>query len=122
MVINPNNPTGASYPREVLQKLVDIAARHKLLLMADEIYDGILYDEARFVPLVRMALPDGVQSLEQAAVRMGTDAAQTYTVRPGDTLSKIAARSGVPLARLFAINGLTGKSILRPGQVLRLAP
>jgi alanine-synthesizing transaminase len=55
VVINPNNPTGASYPREVLQQLVDIAARHKLLLMADEIYDGILYDEAGFVPLAPLA-------------------------------------------------------------------
>ncbi len=55
VVINPNNPTGASYPREVLQRLVDIAARHRLLLMADEIYDGILYDESTFTPLAPLA-------------------------------------------------------------------
>ena len=55
VVINPNNPTGASYPRELLQKLVAIAAKHKLLLMADEIYDGILYDEATFTPLAPLA-------------------------------------------------------------------
>ena len=55
VVINPNNPTGANYPRELLQQLVDIAARHKLLLMADEIYDGILYDEAAFTPLAPLA-------------------------------------------------------------------
>ena len=55
VVINPNNPTGANYPRELLQKLVAIAARHKLLLMADEIYDGILYDEATFTALAPLA-------------------------------------------------------------------
>ena len=42
-------------PRELLQRLVQIAARHKLLLMADEIYDGILYDEAEFTPLAPLA-------------------------------------------------------------------
>ncbi len=55
VVINPNNPTGANYPRELLQRLVQIAARHKLLLMADEIYDGILYDDAEFTPLAPLA-------------------------------------------------------------------
>ncbi len=55
VVINPNNPTGASYPRELLEKLVAIAARHRLLLMADEIYDGILYDDASFTPLAPLA-------------------------------------------------------------------
>ena len=55
VVINPNNPTGANYPRELLERLVQIAARHKLLLMADEIYDGILYDEAEFTPLAPLA-------------------------------------------------------------------
>ncbi len=55
VVINPNNPTGANYPRELLEKLVAIAARHKLLLMADEIYDGILYDGAAFTPLAPLA-------------------------------------------------------------------
>lgn len=55
VVINPNNPTGANYPRELLQQLVQLAAKHKLLLMADEIYDGILYDEAVFTPLAPLA-------------------------------------------------------------------
>lgn len=55
VVINPNNPTGANYPPELLARLVDIAARHGLLLMADEIYDGILYDGAAFTPLAPLA-------------------------------------------------------------------
>lgn len=55
VVINPNNPTGANYPPELLKRLVEIAARHGLLLMADEIYDGILYDDAVFTPLAPLA-------------------------------------------------------------------
>ena len=55
VVINPNNPTGANYPPELLGRLVEIAARHGLLLMADEIYDGILYDDAVFTPLAPLA-------------------------------------------------------------------
>lgn len=55
VIINPNNPSGASYPRGLLLELVAIAERHRLLLLADEIYDGILYDQARFEPLAPLA-------------------------------------------------------------------
>ncbi|PKM14502.1 MAG: aminotransferase [Gammaproteobacteria bacterium HGW-Gammaproteobacteria-2] len=55
VLINPNNPTGAVYPRELLQDLVSVARRHGLLLMSDEIYDGITYDDARFEPLAPLA-------------------------------------------------------------------
>lgn len=163
-------------PRGLSRTTYDYVAKlHALACLFEkpERHGLVLPREARFVPLVRMTLPDGVQSLDQAAVRMGTDAsrlrklnpgyrqgrvvagaprdvlapatalatlvsghagsvavetpmatgtAKTYTVRAGDTLSRIASRQGVPLARLFAINGLNGRSILRPGQVLRLAP
>lgn len=44
VVINPNNPTGALYPKELLQALVEIARQHQLIVMADEIYDKTLYD------------------------------------------------------------------------------
>lgn len=54
VLINPNNPSGASYSRELLLQLVEIARRHRLLLMADEIYDGILYDDAQFHPLASL--------------------------------------------------------------------
>ncbi len=57
VVINPNNPTGAVYPREVLEGLVAIARRHQLVIYADEIYDKILYDDAEHVPLASLA-PD----------------------------------------------------------------
>ena len=55
VLINPNNPTGAAYPRALLQRIVAIAAKHRLLLMSDEIYDSILYDGAQFEPLAPLA-------------------------------------------------------------------
>lgn len=51
VVINPNNPTGALYSTENLQKIVALAEKHNLVLMADEIYDRVLYDDAVHVPL-----------------------------------------------------------------------
>ena len=57
VVINPNNPTGAVYSREVLTQLVGLAREHGLLLLADEIYDRILYDDAEHVSLATLA-PD----------------------------------------------------------------
>lgn len=45
LIINPNNPTGALYPREVVLKLLDIARRHRLLVLSDEIYDRLLIGE-----------------------------------------------------------------------------
>lgn len=55
VLINPNNPTGACYPRELLERIVDIAARRGLLLLSDEIYDDIRYDGAAFTPLASLA-------------------------------------------------------------------
>ena len=46
VIINPNNPTGAVYSRETLLALLDIARRHNLLVLTDEIYDQIVYDGA----------------------------------------------------------------------------
>ncbi len=44
LLINPDNPTGAVYPREVLEKMVDIARRHKVFMICDEIYGNLVYD------------------------------------------------------------------------------
>lgn len=55
VVINPNNPTGAVYSEAVLQKIVDLARKHDLIIYADEIYDRILYDETEHFPLARLA-------------------------------------------------------------------
>ena len=46
MIINPNNPTGAVYPKETILELVRFAEEHDLVIMSDEIYDKILYDDA----------------------------------------------------------------------------
>ena len=55
VVINPNNPSGAVYDRDTLAALVALAERHGLVLMADEIYDQMVYDDAEFVPLATLA-------------------------------------------------------------------
>ncbi|MFT5082785.1 MAG: alanine-synthesizing transaminase [Lentisphaeria bacterium] len=55
VVINPNNPTGAVYSKDVLEELVAIAREHNLVLFADEIYSKILYEDAEFIPLARLA-------------------------------------------------------------------
>lgn len=57
VVINPNNPTGAVYPRRVLESIADLARRHGLIVMTDEIYERILYDGAEHIPFARVA-PD----------------------------------------------------------------
>lgn len=57
VVINPNNPTGAVYSRETLQQIVEVARKHSLLVLADEIYDRILYDGAQHISIAELA-PD----------------------------------------------------------------
>ncbi|WP_067477467.1 pyridoxal phosphate-dependent aminotransferase [Dietzia timorensis] len=57
VIINPNNPTGAVYSREVLEQMVELARKHSLLLLSDEIYDRILYDDARHISTASLA-PD----------------------------------------------------------------
>jgi alanine-synthesizing transaminase len=57
VVINPNNPTGAVYPQAILEQVADLAREHELVVMADEIYDKILYDDAVHVPFAVVA-PD----------------------------------------------------------------
>ncbi|WP_127354495.1 pyridoxal phosphate-dependent aminotransferase [Actinacidiphila soli] len=46
VIINPNNPTGAVYPKELLDGILDLARRHGLMVFADEVYDKILYDDS----------------------------------------------------------------------------
>ena len=61
VVINPNNPTGAVYPKDTLLDIVDWARQRQLVLFADEIYDKIIYDDAVHHPLA--ALSDDVLTL-----------------------------------------------------------
>jgi alanine-synthesizing transaminase len=55
LVINPNNPTGAVYPREILEAIVDLAIEHQLVLLSDEIYDKILYDDAQHIAMASIS-------------------------------------------------------------------
>ena len=57
VIINPNNPTGALYPKEVLQQIVDIAREHQLILFSDEIYDRLVMDGEEHVSVASLA-PD----------------------------------------------------------------
>ena len=55
VVINPNNPTGALYPVEVLKDIVEVARQHELIVFADEIYDKTLYDGATHTSIASLA-------------------------------------------------------------------
>jgi alanine-synthesizing transaminase len=54
VVINPNNPSGAVYDLDTLAKIVKLAERHDLVVMADEIYDQMVYDDAEFIPMATL--------------------------------------------------------------------
>lgn len=54
VVINPNNPTGAVYSREALERIAGLAAKHGLVVLSDEIYDQMVYDDAEFVPMATL--------------------------------------------------------------------
>ena len=55
VIINPNNPTGALYPKELLLEIIEIARQHQLIIYADEIYDKILYQEAVHTSIASLA-------------------------------------------------------------------
>ena len=57
VIINPNNPTGALYPRELLERIVEIARRHELIIFSDEIYDRLVMDGLEHVSIASLA-PD----------------------------------------------------------------
>jgi len=57
VIINPNNPTGALYPKEILKKIADIARKHELIIFADEIYDRLVMDGKEHVSIASLA-PD----------------------------------------------------------------
>ncbi len=54
VLINPNNPTGAVYSKELLLQVIELARKHELILFADEIYDKILYDDVPHIPLASL--------------------------------------------------------------------
>lgn len=54
ILINPNNPTGAVYDRELLQQIIDLALEHNLLILADEIYDKLIYEEKSHISIASL--------------------------------------------------------------------
>lgn len=81
MIINPNNPTGAVYSKELLMEIVEIARQHNLIIFADEIYDKILYDEAQHHSIAPLAgsphdhLQRSVKNLPRCRLPPGLDGA-----------------------------------------------
>ena len=57
VIINPNNPTGALYPREVLEQIVQVAREHELMIFSDEIYDRLVMDGLKHLSIASLA-PD----------------------------------------------------------------
>lgn len=57
VIINPNNPTGALYPKEVLEEIVEIARQNQLIIFSDEIYDRLVMDEEEHISIASLA-PD----------------------------------------------------------------
>ncbi len=55
VIINPNNPTGALYPPEILDAIIELARKHNLIIFSDEIYDKILYDDAQHISTASLA-------------------------------------------------------------------
>ncbi|HGI5126171.1 pyridoxal phosphate-dependent aminotransferase [Streptococcus agalactiae] len=55
VLINPNNPTGAVYPREILQEIVDIARQNDLIIFSDEVYDRLVMDGMEHIPIASIA-------------------------------------------------------------------
>lgn len=109
VVINPNNPTGAVYPRALLEDMVALARRHQLVLMSDEIYDGLTFDGAGFQALAPLA-PDlatlsfgGLSKVHRACgyrigwMVVGGDAKRTESYQRGlDLLAALRLCSNVP--------------------------
>lgn len=131
VLINPNNPTGAVYPRALLEQLVAVAARHRLLLLADEIYDDILYDDAVFQPLadVAGAVPclsfGGLSKVHRACgyrvgwMSLSGDAARTAGYRDALQLLaalRVCANTTAQWAVAPALEGApTIRALTRPG-------
>lgn len=120
VLINPNNPTGAVYPQSVLAQIAEIAARHRLVLLADEIYDGVLYDRAVYTPAAALAGDtlcvtfSGLSKVHRACGwRVGWMSLSGYLKRAGDYLHALDLLAALRLcsnvlAQWAIIPALTG--------------
>jgi alanine-synthesizing transaminase len=102
VLINPNNPTGAVYPREVLEGIARLAEKHQLVVFSDEIYDGITYDGVPFVPIASLvhdtlcATFSGLSKVYRAAgYRVGWVSFSGTVERAGDYLAAVELLSSI---------------------------
>lgn len=55
VIINPNNPTGSLYPKEILEKIVDLARKNEIIIFSDEIYDRLIYDDLKHTSIAALS-------------------------------------------------------------------
>lgn len=131
VIINPNNPTGALYPKEVLEQIVSIARENDLIIFADEIYDRLVFDGEEHVAIASLA-PDLLtvcfnglsKSHKVAGYRVGWmcfagDKSKAKGYIDGiNLLSNMRLCSNVPAQSIIqtALGGIqSGDALLKPG-------
>jgi alanine-synthesizing transaminase len=104
VVINPNNPTGAVWPRQTLEALARLAEQHQLVVFSDEIYDQMVYDGAEFVPMATLvqgtlcATLSGLSKVYRACgYRVGWVSFSGRTQPAGDYLAALELLSSLRL-------------------------
>ena len=104
VIINPNNPTGAVYPKALLERLVRIAETNQLVVFSDEIYDGITYDGTKMVPIATLvqdtlcATMSGLSKIYRACgYRVGWVSFSGATHRAGDYMASLELLSSLRL-------------------------
>lgn len=104
VIINPNNPTGAVYPKALLERLVRTAEANQLVIFSDEIYDGITYDGAKMVPIATLvqdtlcATMSGLSKIYRACgYRVGWVSFSGATHRAGDYMASLELLSSLRL-------------------------
>ena len=104
VIINPNNPTGAVYPRAVLERLARLAEKHQLVVFSDEIYDGMTYDGVESIPMATLvhdtlcATMSGLSKIYRACgYRVGWVSFSGATHRAGEYLAALELLSSLRL-------------------------
>ncbi len=131
VVINPNNPTGAVYPREILERLARIAEKHQVVVFSDEIYDGITYDDVKTVSMATLvndtlcATMSGLSKIYRACgYRVGWVSFSGATHRAGEYLAALELLSSLRLCSnvpaQYAVQSALGghqsiKELTQPG-------
>lgn len=135
VIINPNNPTGSVYPKEILEQIVELARQHDLIVYSDEIYDKILYDDTVHTPTasladdILMVTFNGLSKVYRAAgFRAGWMIISGRKSHAGDYLEGLSMLSNMRLCAnvpaQYAIQAALGgyqsiKDLLLPGGRLR---